>query len=683
MAKRLFSVFLILLSIQIIIARESGILTVNVVPAVNIPLGSSNALFQTGGGAGINGDYTLPFFPLLFARGKIDFTAAPTTAETYLNLISIGIGPGIQYSVFPSLKLNMSFTGGYALALYGNAPPGGVPFLLPEFQIDFRLSPAFSINGGVAYRYYFSPLEPLYQGISIQLGGGYSIGAEERARIEMKDIRILPVFPVFSKYYDTNPLGQLTVRNGENGVIKDVKITFFIKEYMDSPKDCGIINSLQPGEKRIIPLYALFSNRIMEITEATKAVGEIGVNYSFLEKEFHREKRESVRLYDRNALTWDDNQKAAGFVTTRDPAVLTFSKNSAGVIRANPDVAINMNFRIAAGIFTALKLYGIQYISDPSTSYAELSASKVAVDFIQFPKQTLQYKAGDCDDLSILYCALLESVGIETAFITIPGHIYMAFLLDMDPGEAHSLFAGSEEVIITDNRVWVPVEVTMLESGFYKAWQTGARNWRENHEKDKAGFFPVHTAWEKYEPANLFGVNFEPVPVDTKLLEKAYNDELGRLVQNEIKGRVAEMEKIIRQNRNNGRYMNRLGVLYARFGLFDKAEEQFNKVLQKEQSVSALQNLGNISLLTRNYRKAREYYEKALDRSPGSSSLLVGVMKAYYELGNTKTVAASYEKLKKIDAKIAEKYAYLVSETDTTGRAADFGREQGVSWEED
>ena len=33
-------------------------------------------------------------------------------------------------------------------------------------------------------------------------------------------------------------------------------------------------------------------------------------------------------------------------------------------------------------------------------------------------KQTLEYRAGDCDDLSILYSALLESVGVETAFIT-------------------------------------------------------------------------------------------------------------------------------------------------------------------------------------------------------------------------------------------------------------------------
>ncbi len=34
---------------------------------------------------------------------------------------------------------------------------------------------------------------------------------------------------------------------------------------------------------------------------------------------------------------------------------------------------------------------------------------------------------GDCDDLSILVCSLFEAVAIDTAFITVPGHIFMAF----------------------------------------------------------------------------------------------------------------------------------------------------------------------------------------------------------------------------------------------------------------
>ena len=81
---------------------------------------------------------------------------------------------------------------------------------------------------------------------------------------------------------------------------------------------------------------------------------------------------------------------------------------------------------MALGIFEALRLYGMNYVRDPGSAYDLLSVDSMAVDYLQFPYQTLQYKAGDCDDLSILYCTLLEAVGIETAFVTVPGHIYMA-----------------------------------------------------------------------------------------------------------------------------------------------------------------------------------------------------------------------------------------------------------------
>jgi hypothetical protein len=58
-------------------------------------------------------------------------------------------------------------------------------------------------------------------------------------------------------------------------------------------------------------------------------------------------------------------------------------------------------------------------VVDPVTPYKKFSQN-LSVDFLQFPNQTLEYKARDCDDLSMLYNALLESVGIKTAFITIP-----------------------------------------------------------------------------------------------------------------------------------------------------------------------------------------------------------------------------------------------------------------------
>ena len=62
----------------------------------------------------------------------------------------------------------------------------------------------------------------------------------------------------------------------------------------------------------------------------------------------------------------------------------------------------------------------MNYTPNPKTPYEQVSKQKDVIDFLQFPRETFQYKAGDCSDLSILYGSLFQAVGIDAAFITIP-----------------------------------------------------------------------------------------------------------------------------------------------------------------------------------------------------------------------------------------------------------------------
>lgn len=77
---------------------------------------------------------------------------------------------------------------------------------------------------------------------------------------------------------------------------------------------------------------------------------------------------------------------------------------------------------IADAIYRYLKAE-IAYVLDP-----------YKVENIQTPKATLQLKQGDCDDMSLLSAALLQSIGIGTRFIlaapvgqTAYSHIYLEF----------------------------------------------------------------------------------------------------------------------------------------------------------------------------------------------------------------------------------------------------------------
>ena len=263
---------------------------------------------------------------------------------------------------------------------------------------------------------------------------------EKGEGVKITRVEFVNIFPVFFKYYDNNPIGKVTIKNAENVPVENVKVSFYEKQYMNNPKEAEIIERMEPGEEKEVELYGLFTSKILEITEGTKLSSLITIDYTKEGQLLTREFIETVRVYNRNAMTWDDDRKASAFVTAKDPNVLKFAKNVVGWIKNDMSRAVNENLQIAIALHETLDLYGISYIIDPTTPYIELSQNELAIDYLQFPKQTLEFLAGDCDDLSILYASLLEASGIETAFVTTPGHIFIAFNLGMSPDEARDRF---------------------------------------------------------------------------------------------------------------------------------------------------------------------------------------------------------------------------------------------------
>ncbi|RKX72954.1 MAG: hypothetical protein DRP87_19760 [Spirochaetes bacterium] len=561
-------------------AQEGGKLSFQVTPGVNLPMGASTReMFTIGGGAELVGAYSMPFLPILFVRGSVGYSLLPTMAQKNLSMITFGGGVGISFNPIPVLNLHASGTGGYGLGIYSGRT-GGSAYVSGEGGVAFFFVPAFGLGAGTSYRYYFSQPTAFYQGLRVNLGAVIRLGAGAgKANIELPEIRFDPVFPVFYKHYDDHPVGKIKILNKEKGTIRNVKVSFFVNQYMDKPKQCAIIKEMKKGEEMEVPLYALFNDRVMSITEGTKVTADITIEYQYAKSDMAMEKSETLRLYDRNAMTWDDDRKAAAFITAKDPEILKFSKSIAGVVREHGSKAVNLNFRIAMGLFEGLGMYGVNYVIDPQTPYTEFSKDKLALDYLQFPVQTLSYKAGDCDDLSILYSAMLESTGIETAFITVPGHIYMAFSLGMTPEEADKIFLNPGDLIYRGDNAWAPVEITMVQDGFLKAWETGAREWRENDSPGKARFYPIHEAWKEYEPVGLPAAGIAVSPLDERKILNRFTRSINRLVEREIADKVAEFNERIAESNNNPRLVNKLGVLYARYGLLDKAREHFARNL--------------------------------------------------------------------------------------------------------
>lgn len=633
-----------------------------------IPLLGDSEIFNLGFGGNLSAEYfILPFLgPSLFAGMDI----MPVQGLDSLTLLRGGGGAGLRVRPADRLSFRADVYGGlYTTRWRGDSSSGLMWGARGEAGI--RITPALTLSLHAGFTDYMSSPDPLLRaftgGISITVNIGEIGSRDPQLEIETKDLT--PIFPVFYSYYDDNRFGSVEIHNREEADIKNVTVSLFIPEYMSRPRECGSFRRVIKGEGVSVPLYALFNDEVLELTENTKAQAEIQVEYRLLGKKMEANVPLELTMYHRNAMTWEDDTKAAAFVSPTDPAVLWFSRYAAGIVRDRLRNDIHKDLQYAMGLFEAMKLYGINYVIDPNSSYVEKSAAETAIDYLQFPHQTLFYRGGDCDDLSILYSALLESVGIETAFITIPGHIYMALRLDIDEAEAKKLFYDSSMLIFHDEDVWLPVEITMVKEGFVKAWRIGAKEWNDNVKTESAALYPMHESWLTYKPAGIPNVNPRfSLPDETAMVE-TFDTSMNRYVAREILPVVEEF----RQNPKGtaDEQTNTLGVLFAKYAMLDEAWREFSAAA-KAGYPRAWTNLGNVAFLQRDYELALQYYRWALKLDPDDTISLLGLARCYYELENLSESEAAYARLQEKDPELASRYGYLASVLGGEGRAWSF-----------
>lgn len=688
--------FILLVLIPVVIhSFEFGELSISLNPGGVIPLGENASSFETGGGVDFSIDIDLDSIKPIFLKSMIGYDYLPIVTSDGISLFSITVGAGLKVNPIEKITLSAFGAGGYYYGSMtdGSGLGGGNLVLTGGLNAHYNITPSISlgINADYTMNSTFSDVLGISLGTTIYPGRFRSNGniapsidllealspGVSGSGLDVETINFNQIFPVLFKHYDTNPVGTVKLFNNESSLVTDVTISFFVDRYMDNPKQSSPIEKIDGKSGVKIDIFALFSDSVLDNTEGTKVSTNVILKYTQKNKTYTRKYVSSMDIYDRNAITWDDDRKAAAFVTAKDPVVLEFAKNVSGWIKQISPSAIDRNLCIAMGIHNSLTEYGISYQVDPKTPFTDYSKDSLSVDFLQFPRQTLTYSSGDCDDLSILYSALLEAVGIETAFITIPGHIYMAFALAMTPDEAKKTYHSSDDLIFLNERVWLPVEITMVQEDFLKAWATGAKEWRENAVRNQAVLYPMHDSWNEYKPVGLTGATEITMP-DKDAILSTFKSEISSFIDREIFPQVERIEAQILATNNSPRFINRLGVLYARYGLNDKAESQFQKILAVSEYVPALINMGNLQYMNNNISEAFESYTRASEKEPDNSKVLLSIAKASYKLEDYGLVKESYDRLKILDPELAERFLYLDLRGDETSRAAEVNSLSGV-----
>lgn len=478
--------------------------------------------------------------PLYYVEGHgaFRYPVTPDESKKFLDEYEPGFSFGGSFEIRPfkfmGLSLNADF--GTLNPVLENLPEmqlnsyyGGIKFILPFME---RYEVSLSGNGGMFQAKRNTPFGGVYAGAALEgevkispslaflLGGSYNyyihkqfpfsdVKAFMGFRVNLKNFfskegvitydvhEMNPIFPVLYSRYNENPFGTIEIFNEEDASIKNVQVSFYQEEYMNSPKLYKTIEKIPVGGSEVLDLTAFFNENILSLIEPVRKNSELHVSYSLINERREVSVPLEVSFLNRNNLSWEDDRRAAVFVSPNDSEVKSYVKDIRRIVRDKINPNKNQNLQMAMALFESLSIFGLNYVIDPASSYTA-NVGTTSVDFLQFPYQTLNYRGGDCDDLSILYTSLLEACGIEGAFITVPGHIYTGICVgqidDERAFEEEPVLVGSQ--VFYEGKIWQPLEITMLKDGFDRAMAFGVEEWKKY--ADEARIYPMHSNWELY-----------------------------------------------------------------------------------------------------------------------------------------------------------------------------------------
>ncbi len=464
------------------------------------------------------------------------------------------------------------------------------------------------------------------------------------------------VFAAAYKQYTDTPVAKLKISNEAGVDYTNVKLSLFVKGYMDFPTSTVVERIPANGEVEV-PLLAAFSNRILDIDEDTGVQTEIRAEYYLAGKPHADTRTETMTIYGKNAIVWSQLDMVGSFTTPKDDTLAVFVRQLVNAY-APKGGAVNPRVTKAMTIYDGFSAYGITYLPDPNTPYAKLENTQI--DTVQFPRETLRQRSGDCDDLSVLLAASFANLGIETAILDVPQHLLMMFNTGVPASRSASISLNDDALAIIDGEVWIPLEATLIASSFNEAWAEGARKYHLYQQQGKLHIMPLEHAWKNYPPVTLPPAAFALTIPDANQVGTKIKDEWKRLLVKALERQVRPYRIMLALDETNLQAQMQIAVVYARNGLYDEAVKELERIRQKAPDhVAALNNLGNIHYLQQDYQQALSMYQQAAANAPNNADIKVNMAMAYYKMGDVLKAKAVFDEATQLDDQVPNRYHQL------------------------
>ena len=474
-------------------------------------------------------------------------------------------------------------------------------------------------------------------------------GNKNIAPMEIIAPKLEYIFSANYKYYQKNPVGMIAVKNNTESDFTNVKLSFFFKDFMDFPSDT-VVEEVKANSQVEVPLSATLNNRILNINEDTPIQCQLTLTYYQDGAEKTATLNKPVKVLSKNAIVWDNPARLANFITVKDTPVSAF-RSFALLEKKNFEKEAELlddSILTALMVWEGLGEYGVSYLADPVNPYSVLkSTQNLVLDTVQFPRNTLKLKSGDCDDLTALFASMFEASGLHVALLDFPAHI--ALMFDTGATDANLVGLPEDYLIKYNNTWWVGVETTMVGKSFQDSILHVADLYRKMEKEVRV--IDVRTSWTEFEPVTL------PETESDKYSSDGLAGRVKEAISSLMAARYEHLKKyygrILQEVPGDIETNLSLGVVHAEYKAFGEAAGCFEKVLEKEPfNAGALNNMGNLSFGEGKYDEAKEYYFKATKADPFDGSIWLNIARVSGKLGKKDDVKTFAEKAAKIEPEL-------------------------------
>lgn len=544
----------------------------------------------------------------------------------FVSVIPFGLQTNLFFYPFARIEFSLGGATGFAIGKNGS-DSHFAPWYRAFADLGFRIDPHWTIGVTGSYFAYQDNTwfgNPGIGGITAGLSLKFHVETERKSgganTVECNSDIPDSIFPLFYTMYKENPFGTIYIKNNESAEIRNVTVTFRSEGYTASELRCGYVSNIRKRKTKEIPFVADFSKEILRFTESGKIPGEIIVSYDLLGEHKTSVSSVIIPVYNRNQVRWMDPQSLAAYISSSAPEVLEMSKVLVGIARTKLRSGVNRNLQFAMYLFEGMKVAGMKCAPDFETPYSRFHLDDTLLDYIQYPYQTIFYNGGDCDDVGILMMALLESVGIHGSYVPVDDDFIVLFDTGVTMDKADRYFDGTSRILEIEGNVWIPLSMRSLQEGFINSWHNAAKTLNTLIEAEEdLTLVSLEEAWQIYPSTGFSSTENVSSNVDEKRLVAAAEVDMARYVATEFGSKIEIVQNKIKSGGENADNYNQLGMLYVRAGMYKEATQVYTKSANMG-NVTAMNNLGNIASLHKNYLEAKKWYERAIQKDPDNES---------------------------------------------------------------